>query len=49
MKPRRLSAIVLVLLGAAMLFAAPETLGGLLVIGAGVAVELVGIALEKRR
>jgi hypothetical protein len=49
MKPRRVVAAVLIALGAVMLFAAPETLGGLLAIGAGVLIEVVGIALEKRR
>ena len=49
MKPRRLLAAILIVLGAVMLFAAPETLGGLLAIAAGVMIELVGIALEKRR
>jgi len=49
MKPRRVVAAVLIALGAVMLFAAPETLGGVLAIGAGVMIELIGIALEKRR
>ncbi len=31
-----------------MLFAAVETVGGLVAIAAGIAIELVGIALEKR-
>lgn len=49
MKPRRLVAALLIALGAVMLFAAPETRGGLLAIAAGVIIEIVGIALEKRR
>jgi drug/metabolite transporter (DMT)-like permease len=49
MKPRRVVAALLIVLGAVMLFAAPETLGGVLAIAAGVIVEIVGIALEKRR
>jgi hypothetical protein len=49
MKPRRLFAALLIALGAVMLFAAPETLGGAIAIAAGVIIELVGIALEKRR
>lgn len=49
MKPRRLVAALLIALGAVMLFAAPETLGGAIAIAAGVIIELVGIALEKRR
>ncbi|MGQ0577945.1 MAG: hypothetical protein ACT4PQ_03430 [Betaproteobacteria bacterium] len=49
MKPRRVVAALLIVLGAVMLFAAPETLGGVLAIAAGVIVEIVGITLEKRR
>jgi drug/metabolite transporter (DMT)-like permease len=48
-KPRRVVAALLIALGAVMLFAAPETLGGVLAIAAGVMIEIVGIALEKRR
>ena len=49
MKPRRVLAALLIVLGAVMLFAAPETRGGLFAIAAGVIIEIVGIALEKRR
>ena len=49
MKPRRAIAALLIVLGAVMLFAAPETRGGLFAIAAGVIIEIVGIALEKRR
>lgn len=49
MKFRRLVAALLIALGAVMLFAAPETRGGLLAIAAGVIIEIVGIALDKRR
>jgi hypothetical protein len=49
MKPRRVVAALLIALGAVMLFAAPETFGGVLAIAAGVMIEIVGIALEKRR
>lgn len=49
MKARRLVAGLLIVLGAVMLFAAPETRGGVLAIAAGVIIEIVGIALEKRR
>ncbi len=49
MKPRRMLAALLVALGAVMLFAAPETFGGLIAIAAGVVVESVGIFLEKRQ
>jgi membrane-bound ClpP family serine protease len=48
MKPRRILSAILIVLGAVMLFAATETLGGLIAIGAGVVIEVVGIALEKR-
>jgi hypothetical protein len=49
MKPRRLVAALLIALGAVMLYAAPETLGGALAIATGVIIEIVGIALEKHR
>lgn len=48
MKPRRLVAALLIALGAVMLFAAPETIGGLVAIAAGVIVEAAGLTLEKR-
>lgn len=51
MKPRRIIAGVLVVLGAVLMFAAPETetLSGAIVLGLGVLVEIAGIALERRR
>ena len=49
MKPRRVLAAVLIALGGVLMFAAPETRGGLYAIIAGVTIELVGIVLEKRR
>jgi drug/metabolite transporter (DMT)-like permease len=49
MKPRRVLAALLIALGAVLLFAAPETLGGVLAIVAGITIEVVGIALERRR
>jgi len=49
MKPRRVVAALLIVLGAVMLFAAPETRRGMFAIAAGVIIEIVGIALEKRR
>lgn len=51
MKPRRIVAGVLVLLGAVLMFAAPETesLSGAIVMGLGVLIEIGGIALERRR
>jgi drug/metabolite transporter (DMT)-like permease len=48
-KVRRLIASVLIVLGVVILFAAPETPGGLFAIAAGVVIELAGIAMEKRR
>ena len=51
MKPRRIVAGVLVVLGAVLMFAAPETesLSGAIVMGLGVLIEIAGIALEQRR
>ena len=54
MKPRRILAAVLVVLGAALMLLAPQTLFtpqswlGAIVILAGVAIEIAGIALERR-
>jgi len=48
MKLRRLLALVLIVLGAVLLWLAPETPGGIILIVAGVAVEIVGILLERR-
>ena len=45
---RRLVSALLIFVGAVMLFAAVETIGGLIAIAAGIAIELGGIALEKR-
>jgi hypothetical protein len=42
-------AAVLIVFGAVLMFAAPETLSGLVVIVLGVAIEIAGIALERRR
>jgi len=42
-------AALLIALGAVMFFAAPETLGGVFAIAAGIVIEIVGIALERRR
>lgn len=46
---RRVVAGVLIVVGAVLMFAAPETLSGVLVIALGVAIEIAGIALERRR
>lgn len=42
-------AAVLIVFGAVLMFAAPETLSGLAVIVLGVVIEIAGIALERRR
>jgi hypothetical protein len=49
MKLRRIIAILLVVLGGFLIYLAPETLGGFILIGIGVAIEAVGIFLEHRR
>ena len=46
---RRVVAAVLIVLGAVLMLAAPETLSGAIVIAFGVAIEIAGIALERRR
>lgn len=46
---RRVVAGVLIVLGALLMFAAPETLSGVIVIVFGLAIEIAGIALERRR
>ena len=46
---RRVVAGVLIVLGAVLMFAAPETLSGVIVIVLGLAIEIAGIALERRR
>jgi hypothetical protein len=48
-RPRRIIAGVLIALGAMLMLFAPETLGGLALVALGVAIEIVGIALEKMR
>lgn len=42
MKTRRIVAALLIVLGAVTLLAAPETLGGVLAIAAGIIIEVVG-------
>jgi hypothetical protein len=51
MKLRRTIAGLLVVLGAVLMFAAPETetASGAIAMGLGVLIEIVGIALERRR
>jgi hypothetical protein len=45
---RRPVAIALMLLGAVMMYSAPESRGGLWVLVLGVAIELVGIAIKRK-
>ncbi|MGC2456772.1 MAG: hypothetical protein WA435_02105 [Gallionellaceae bacterium] len=45
---RRTLAALLVILGAAMLFLAPETWAGTLLLALGVFVEVAGIAIKHR-
>lgn len=47
-RARRIVAALLIAVGAVLMVMAPETWGGLLLIGIGIAVEVAGIALEKR-
>jgi hypothetical protein len=44
---RRSVGVVLVVAGALLMWLSPETLSGALVMGAGVALELVGLAFER--
>lgn len=45
---RRPIAVLLVAIGAAMMFLAPETWAGLALLAIGIALEAVGIALRHR-
>ena len=45
---RRPVAVVLVAIGAAMMFLAPETWAGLALLATGIALEAIGIALRQR-
>ncbi|MCR4305046.1 MAG: hypothetical protein NUV63_12635 [Gallionella sp.] len=47
-RTRRASAIIMVVLGAILMFLAPEAWPGALVLILGVALELAGIALEHK-
>lgn len=46
--PRRLAAAALIALGGVLIFLAPEMWMGVLLLVIGVALELAGIALERR-
>jgi len=45
---RRISAVIMVVLGAILMFLAPETWPGVLLLSLGVVLELAGIALEHK-
>ncbi|HUW29675.1 MAG TPA: hypothetical protein VMV97_13800 [Sulfuriferula sp.] len=47
-RSRRVLSLFLVVLGGVLMYLAPEILPGLVLLGLGVVVELVGIALERR-
>jgi len=47
-RTRRASAIILIVLGAMLMFLAPEVWQGALLLGLGVVLELAGIALEHK-
>ena len=47
-RTRRVSAIILIVLGAILMFLAPEVWQGALLLALGVVLELVGIALEHK-
>ena len=44
---RRIAGITLIVAGALLMWLSPETLSGALVMGAGVALELLGVAFER--
>jgi len=47
-RPRRIVAILLMLLGGLMLWFAPETLGGVVLLIVGLVIEAIGIFLDHR-
>lgn len=47
-RARRALAVVLLVLGGALMYLAPEMWLGLVLLGVGVALEAAGIALERR-
>lgn len=47
-RTRRISAVILVVLGAMLMILAPQAWPGALVLGLGVVLELVGISLEHK-
>ena len=49
MRPRKVIAGFLIVLGVILMVLAPETLSGLILVVLGICIEVVGIALEKKR
>jgi hypothetical protein len=47
-RTRRATAVIMMLLGAILMFLAPKVWWGVLLLALGIALELVGIALERR-
>ena len=47
-RTRRISATIMVVLGAILMLLAPQAWPGALVLGLGVVLELIGIALEHK-
>lgn len=45
---RRIGAAILIVLGAMLMLLAPQAWPGALVLGLGIVVELIGIALERK-
>jgi membrane-bound ClpP family serine protease len=48
-KNRRILAVLLILIGALLLWFAPESPGGIILLVCGIAIEIIGIALEKMK
>jgi hypothetical protein len=46
-KNRRILAVILIIIGAILLWLAPESPGGIILLVCGIAVEIIGISLEK--
>jgi len=48
-KNRRILAILLIIIGGLLLWLAPESPGGIILLVCGIAVEIIGITLEKMK
>lgn len=46
---RRIVAGLLIVLGAVMLWFAPESMGGIVLLVCGIAIEIIGITLEHKK